>query len=151
MLWMTGALLFSGCAKESGLTPLGGTVTLDGQPVTGMIVTFAPQGNTQGNGASGYVGEGGEFSLLDARGEPGIYPGTYRISFYPALEKGAAEDDPSGVVAPPRRTGLPGIYLDPAGSPVTATIPEGGASVEVLLTKSGEGATAKVTARPASQ
>ncbi len=67
--------------------PVDGTVMLDGERVTGMIITFQPQGNTEGNGANGYVGNDGRFSLTDMRGEPGVYRGNYRISFYPGLEK----------------------------------------------------------------
>jgi hypothetical protein len=144
-----GVLAF-GCAKQSRLTAVDGTVTLDGEPVTGMIISFDIEGNTEGTGALGYVDDGGHFSLTDSRGEPGAYRGTYRISFYPALKKNTPEDDPSGVVVAPREAGLPAIYLDRRTSPLTATIPEGGASVEVLLTKTGEGATVKVSARSAT-
>jgi hypothetical protein len=151
VLVASGLFLAPGCNKNSRLMPVDGTVTLDGEPVTGMIITFQPQGDTEGNGANGYVGDGGHFSLTDMRGEPGAYRGTYRISFYPALEKGAREDDPAGVVAPPRRTGMPAIYLDPGTSPITVTVPDGGASVEILLTKTGQGATAKVSPKLASQ
>ena len=146
-LTLGGLLLAAGCSKESELMPVSGTVTLDGKPVSGMIVTFAPEGETDGNGALGYVDEKGHFTLRDARGEPGAHAGQYRISFYPALKPGMPVDDPAGVVAPPRGSGgLPSIYLDGFKSPVVATIPPGGATFEVLLTESGQGAAAKAVA-----
>jgi hypothetical protein len=136
-------LLAAGCSKETGLVPVGGTVTLEGKPVSGLIVTFAPQGETAGNGAMGFVDDSGRFTLTDSHGEAGAHPGNYRVSFYPALKStNLAENDPAGVVATPRKSGVPGIYLDPANSPVFATIPQGGANFEVLLTPTGKGAAA---------
>jgi hypothetical protein len=141
-IFIGGLTLASGCGADPGLMPVDGTVTLDGRPVRGMIVTFAPQGENAGTGSLGYVDDQGRFTLTDARGETGIYVGTYRISFYPALKKGMTADDPAGVVAAPQAAGLPAIYLDPANSPVLATVSAGGCSIDVRLTRSGEGAAA---------
>jgi hypothetical protein len=142
-LALAGLAATSGCGEGTPLVPVDGLVTLDGKPVSGMIVSFAPEGETQGNGALGYVGEDGRFSLTDARGEPGVRVGQYRVSFYPALKNNLPEDDPSGVVAPPGKSTVPGIYLQPYTSPVLATVPEGGAEIQVLLTPDGKGAEAK--------
>src|SRR5687767_10703219 len=78
-LSLTAVLLAAGCGQESALVPVSGTVTLDGKPVSGMIITFAPQGQTDGNGALGYVDDRGNFELTDSRGEPGAYVGQYRV------------------------------------------------------------------------
>jgi hypothetical protein len=139
----------TGCSQESGLAPVNGKVTFDGEPLKEMMITFTPTGQTEGNGAMGYVGNDGTFSLIDMRGEPGAYAGQYRISFYPADKLPA--DDPASVIATPRTTGLPGPYLNPNNSPVTATVPPEGATIEVLLTKSGEGATTKTAPYVAAQ
>ena len=141
---LTTVLLIAGCQKNP-LVPVEGSVTLDGMPVTGMIICFDPQDETQGNGALGHVGDDSRFSLLDARGEPGAYVGKYRISFYPALKTGKAENDPADVVATPKASSVPDIYMNAGSSPVIATIPEGGGRVEVQLTKSGKDAKATTT------
>jgi hypothetical protein len=76
-LALLGCLAFSGCG--SGGAPVEGTVTLDGRPVDGGTITFAPV--EYGGGQQPVTAEikGGAFSLNSAHGPP---PGTYRVEIY---------------------------------------------------------------------
>jgi hypothetical protein len=142
---LAAAMLAVGCGKGSGLVPVSGRVMLDGQPVKQMVVTFTPVGDTPGLGALGHTGDDGHFTLTDARGETGAYVGEYKVYFYPGAA-GAKTDDPGvDVVTPPRRTNVPAIYLDGNQTPLRAKVPPGGGTIEVILTKSGKGATTKTT------
>jgi len=76
-LALLGIGLLSGCGAS--LTPVSGTVTLDGQPVDHATVSFIPEDATVTNGeASGGTDASGNFTLV-TRGSPGAYPGTYKV------------------------------------------------------------------------
>jgi hypothetical protein len=124
--------------------PVKGRVTLEDKPVPDMIVNFTPLGETAGNGALACTDANGQFTLLDARGQAGAYVGEYKVSFYPAVSRTKQTDPALDVISVPSRGGLPAIYLDPNKTPLRATVPQGGGTVEILLTPSGAGATAKV-------
>lgn len=91
------ALLFSaalvplaGCSK--GLTPVSGSVTLDGKTVAGAAVTF-----TSSDGkhiASGMTDDAGNFTLNSPNG-PGAYAGSYKVTVakYPKVEGGVPNLD----------------------------------------------------------
>lgn len=64
----------SGCGPK--LVPAGGTVTLDGTPVEGAMVTFVAE-----DGGATYTGQsdaGGAFTLSSGA-EPGAMPGKYKV------------------------------------------------------------------------
>jgi hypothetical protein len=144
VLVMGGLTLAAGCGKGSGLVPVEGRVTLDGKPVKEVIVNFQPINDTPGNGALGSTDPDGRFTLTDARGEAGVYAGEYKVIFYPALPAGVKEGDPADVVGVARGRNVPAIYLDVNHTPLRATVPQGGGTFEVILTKSGKGAAAKI-------
>jgi hypothetical protein len=150
MTWSFGCLLLgisllAGCSKKSPLVPIAGRVTLDGKPVASMIVNFTPLGDTDGNGALGYTNDDGQFTLLDARGETGTYVGEYKVSFYPGLSPNKQIDPRLDVISVPSKGALPAIYLDPNHTPLIARVPKGGGSIDLLLTRTGAGATAKTS------
>jgi hypothetical protein len=136
-----------GCSRSSELMPVNGRVLFDGKPVPNMIVNFTPLDDTAGNGALAHTDAEGCFTVLDARGDAGAYAGEYKISFYPGVGRSNQTDPRFDVVSVPRQGGLPAIYLDPNQTPLRATIPQGGAAMEVLLTRSGAGANVKLTPR----
>ena len=139
-------LLTAGCTRNSGLAPISGRVTLEDKPVANMIVNFTPLGETAGNGALGCTNDEGRFTLLDARGEAGTYVGEYKVSLYPALNRNKPVDPALDVISFPSKSGLPAIYLDPNQTPLRATVPQGGGTIDLILTRSGTGATAKTSA-----
>jgi hypothetical protein len=125
--------------------PVDGVVTLDDQPLKQMVIIFTPTGETKGTGALGYTGEDGRFKLVDSRNEAGAYVGDYVVYFYPAASPEVQADPSLDVVSTPKRGGFPAIYLEPETTPLKATVPKGGGSIEVKLTRSGKGATTKTT------
>jgi hypothetical protein len=139
------ALTVTGCGSRANLAPITGRVTLEGKPVPNMIINFTPLGETGGNGALGHTDADGRFKLLDARGETGAHVGEYKISFYPGASRTQQTDPALDVVSVPSRGGLPPIYLDPNQTPLRATVPRGGGTVELTLTQSGTGAAAKLS------
>lgn len=134
----------AGCSQATGLAPISGRVTLDDKPVPNMIVNFTPVGETPGNGALACTNDDGRFTLLDARGESGAHVGEYKVSFYPSASRTKQTDPALDVVSVPSRGGLPAIYLDPNQTPLRATVPQGGGTVKLVLTRTGAGATAKI-------
>jgi predicted small lipoprotein YifL len=73
-----GLVTAAGCG-ESGpkLVPVEGRVTLDGKPVSEMLINFHPLGNTYGTGANAMTDADGRFTLMDSRGGTGAYVGEY--------------------------------------------------------------------------
>lgn len=134
-----------GCGTKPDLVPVRGRITLDGKAVAEVVVTFTPLGDTPGNGAMGATDLSGNFALTDVRGGTGTRVGEYRISLYPAPTGGTRPGEPADVVAKGSTSSVPGVYLDPNHSPLRATIPPSGGSVEVVLTRTGKGATTKTT------
>jgi hypothetical protein len=79
------ALFLNGCAPPPPqTTPVGGLVTLDGQPCAGANVSFIPVGETPGNGGLGQTDETGKFiarlhSGTSTSGPTGLLPGRYKV------------------------------------------------------------------------
>jgi hypothetical protein len=133
----------AGCNKPA-LVPVEGRVLLEGQPVPAVVVTFSPVGETLGNGAHGYTEADGRFTLSNVRGGTGPHVGSYLVSLVPSASN-RKEGDPLDVIGqaggPPR---IAAIYMNSSESQLRATIPEGGGFIEILLTKSGQGATTRL-------
>jgi hypothetical protein len=141
-------LLLAGCNRGPGLVPVSGRVMFEGKPVKEVIVNFQPAQTTAGNGALGGTDADGRFTLTDSRGQAGAYPGEYKVLFYPALPAGGKEGDAADVVGGGfRGRSIPAIYLNVNSTPLKATVPPGGCTVEVILTKTGAEATTNVTPR----
>lgn len=140
-----GLLLAAGCGGKPGLVPVSGRVTMEGKPVREVIVNFQPIGDTPGTGALGSTDSDGRFTLTDSRGKAGTYVGAYKVIFYPALPAGIKEGSPADVVGAAFGKTLPGIYLDVNLTPLEATVPPGGGTIDILLTKSGKEATTTTT------
>ncbi|MEZ6072226.1 MAG: hypothetical protein R3C10_18705 [Pirellulales bacterium] len=149
--WLTAlhvAALCGGCGGGNpDLVRVTGTVTLDGAPLAEVAVTFTPTGDTLGNGAIGGCDAEGHFTLTDIRGGEGALPGEYKVSFYPT-PSGASAGDPGDVVAG-GGVGLPGDVVNPNSTSVRATVPPGGADVQIALTTGGEPHLVEVTAATA--
>jgi len=88
-------LLVSGCySGEFELARVSGTVTLDGKPVEGVEVVFAPaeQSGTieVGPASVGTTDSQGRFSLKTVKGSNGAVVTTHRVSIgYPELDEAA--------------------------------------------------------------
>jgi len=83
----------SGCGGGQGYkaAPVSGTVTIDGNPVAGIVVTFQPvgAGQTPGPGSTGKTDENGKFTLRFATQDrkPGAVVGKHRVSFATWMEE----------------------------------------------------------------
>jgi hypothetical protein len=102
-------------------------------------VNFTPQGKTEGSGAMALINNEGKFQLTAMRGEPGIQPGEYKVSFWPTAGPALKPDDPGDVVASPKKAGLPAVFLDANQTPLRISVSESGGFAQIHLTKSGQG------------
>jgi len=70
-----------GCGGESGpkLVPLTGTVTLNGKPLEGAVVSFEPDASFKGGfPANDVTGPDGNYKVF-TKGRSGIMPGKYHV------------------------------------------------------------------------
>lgn len=99
LMWMgvvaSLALVSLGCQKGSGLdtVQVSGLVTLDGAPVEGANVTFAPAATGGGRAASGVTDKTGRYRLTTLDPNDGALPGNYVVTVSKSeVKKGAAAD-----------------------------------------------------------
>jgi hypothetical protein len=135
--------LFSltGCQPSDrlNLVPVVGTLTLDGQPLEGAIVTFAPQ-SSEAVAASGTSDASGRYALSTAGAHrPGAVPGSYNITVMKLNVKNLSEAEQAAAqakmqnqgitMAPPTTEAkqlLPLKYRNAATSGFTATVDQKG-------------------------
>lgn len=79
-----------GGAASVKTVPVKGKVTLDGKPVEGATVQFAPEDST-GRAASGVTKSDGTFELTTVGGGPGAVPGKYKVAITKRATAGPAE------------------------------------------------------------
>lgn len=154
MLRLTGTMVLGlmvmtllGCGGPKSTldtVPVSGLVTLDGAPVDGAMVVFAPTSGS-GTAASGKTDATGRYKLTTQEPGDGALPGSYLVM----ISKSAAEDATAGAVKPGMtdeeatkaaaeardKTGgaeptvkelLPAMYKDPAKSGLKAEVAKGG-------------------------
>jgi hypothetical protein len=150
--WLGGLLgvlvLAGGGCGGSGTVKVRGTVTLDGKPLRGAVVTFVPSGE-KGRAASGATQADGSFQLTTFKPDDGALPGDYKVTvrfdqgvqvFTDANIKEAKEkheldklmDTPEGQakLAALRRklppSPVPAVYSAPERTPLTQKVPPDG-------------------------
>ena len=143
-------VVLAGCEARSelGTAPVSGTVTLDGQAVAGVAVTFKPKASG-GRVAVGVTGANGKFTLTTLQSGDGALPGSYAVtltksaadeatpSFRPPdennppsaeqkarMQKGMQSGGPPTSPAP--KNELPEKYASPETSGFTAEVKPGG-------------------------
>ena len=127
---LTAPGVIAGCGSGSGAAdsyPANGVVTLDGQPVEGAIVTFAPTSPEAGvGGAQASTDSSGRFEMSHLRDNgqttvAGLPAGEYRVT----ITKIVAPPGDASLAKPPRNT-LPAQYQSVEGTPLSAQVtPEG--------------------------
>lgn len=115
-------LSLSGCGSEESnlpeLTPVKGTITVNGDPAAGVTIILYPQqgaaGNTPQDTAFGISDDNGHFTIQHRSGAEGVEPGEYSVTFSKMvmpdgspMEKGA---EPAAVGA---KELLPKQYTNP--------------------------------------
>ncbi len=116
-----------GCGGASKNTlevyPVSGAVTVDGEALPNVSVTFFPEKSTKGNGGFGATDESGNFTLKDRDQRDGIAEGTYRVLFTRLVKRDGTPIGNDQMAADVEaKNSLPEKYNDPGQSPVTATI-----------------------------
>ncbi|QDU38981.1 hypothetical protein Mal4_33130 [Maioricimonas rarisocia] len=106
------ASLSAGCGGGNDgpeLIDVYGTVTMDGQPLEGATVQFAPEGGA-GEGrrlVAGRTDSSGEYSLQYSPSRDGAAPGSYRVSITTYREM---EVDEEGMDVPGSPETVPDVY-----------------------------------------
>jgi len=133
-------LIVSGCGnKDSGqlkLMPVGGTVTLDGKAISGVMLSFVPTGSTRGTGANGCTDRAGKYELTTVRGGKGMPVGEYKVIAVKMVMPNGS-DLPRNSEVPPILSAakqiLPPVYSDSAKTVLRATVGEGDNTVDFSL------------------
>ncbi|MDR1268031.1 MAG: carboxypeptidase-like regulatory domain-containing protein [Planctomycetaceae bacterium] len=143
-------LICFGCnsSKLDGLSPAGGVVKFNGQPVGNALVIFNPVGETRA--ASATTNANGSFTMMTLNPGDGVYPGEYIVTVTKAEYRGEMREEGSGknrVVIDTREVieHLPLQYADVKSSGLTATIPaNGNKKIELNLTGEADTSPKKV-------
>lgn len=140
-------LTLVGCGEKKTLdtVPVSGTVTLDGAPVEGANVVFAPTSGG-GSAASGVTDASGHYKLTTLDPGDGAMPGSYSVMISKtttgddatsaAVKPGMSDEeatkaamearDASGGAAPTVEDLLPAKYKKPGESGLKADVAKGG-------------------------
>ncbi|HUT95132.1 MAG TPA: carboxypeptidase regulatory-like domain-containing protein [Thermoguttaceae bacterium] len=127
-------LVFAGCpgggAKElPDLVPVGGTVMLDGEPLSGATVTFIPVGATRGRACTGLTDASGRYEIKADAGHKGAPVGEFQVTCAKwVMEDGSDFHSAEGLS--PLEAGaqekLPPKYSSETETELKATVPAGG-------------------------
>lgn len=129
-------LAATGCG-ESGpkLYSVEGTITINGQPGSGVSVGFVPADNDPSKGGTGLVKDG-KYTVFAQDGRPGLLPGKYKITLavdqsavamedmaakYKGPAKGAAKSGSSPTPEGPKGA-FPEAWKSPATTPLEVTV-----------------------------
>jgi hypothetical protein len=86
-----------GSKEKFPLAPVSGQVTLNGNPLPNVSVTFQPAGTDQidaGSGSFGKTDQDGRFTLeLVTTGSPGAVVGSHRVTIATPQPEGSEQDD----------------------------------------------------------
>lgn len=107
-------LVSTGCGDGSGLVSASGMVTLDGQPLSGVVVEFRPSMS----GSSSFFGRtdaSGRYRMMRTAFQTGVAPGEYSVLIYYE-----SKDDPSCTCETEQeRREIPARYRSTTGLQVT--------------------------------
>ncbi len=118
--------LLVGCGGD-GLTPITGTVTLDGQPVEDGRIAFTPKGGSEGTMAGGSI-KNGKYEARVSLGKMGV---AIRAQKMVPIKNPDAHQKESGITERPESI-IPAKYND--RSELTADIVEGKSEYDFSLT-----------------
>ncbi len=161
--WMVGligsalALAGAGCGGGRGVVKVNGTVTLDGKPLAGALVSFVPRDLGSGRLATGRTDANGAFDLTTFRTGDGAIPGPYKVTITltaedPKTAVGKSPEEmseqekmalftrlsPKGKAEAEKkqpRSLVPAIYSDAEKTPLQEVVPADG-KVEIQLKSS---------------
>ena len=139
-------LVLTGCSDGSSPPPkladtvkVTGTATLDGMPLEGAVVRFAPISDRGFHGASGVADASGKYELVtdigNGKSRPGVIPGDYTI-YVSRMVKPDGSLVPANSKEPPMMLGardtIPLKYVTGKVTLKYTVLPEGG-SFDIAL------------------
>jgi hypothetical protein len=138
------AVPLAGCRKGNAiaLVKVGGTVTLDGTPLTKGAIQFTPDNSkgTRGPMATGAIGPDGKFALTTTNPGDGAQAGFYKVAV--SCWEVVPFDPKNPKPSPPPKSLIPERYADDKTSGLTAEVKSGTANELTFDLKSpGGGAT----------
>src|SRR5436189_4588890 len=145
----TVGIVLTGCSNSSRppTYPVTGTVTMQGKPVAGAVITFVPTSN-EGEAASAITDSEGKYALTTWRAGDGARPGEYRVK---VSKQEQTAVDPSKMVRnlsieeeqkiyveskkprPPAKSLIPSKYQDDQTSGITHTVPKKSSVLDIKL------------------
>lgn len=130
------AMVLAGCGTSGPkLIPVSGTVTYNGKPVEGAVVSFQCQGAPKM--ATGTTDAQGRFQLATNKPGDGTIAGKHKVTVRKLVREGAAASGPMSMedamkateapkTQPAERHQLPMKYADAASSDLEFTVTEAG-------------------------
>jgi hypothetical protein len=127
----------AGCSPKAGLSglyPVQGKVTFNGQPVEGAEVTLTPDAvSGESRGAGGRTNGSGEFKIRTLEPDDGAYPGKYHVTVtklepdgkMPTTEELNAARDSGKQINIKMKNSLPEKYAKIKTSGLTYTVTAG--------------------------
>jgi len=134
------SLMSFGCGKADGpeVASVLGTVTLDGQPLPGVNIQFAPE-ETGGSPSFGGTNADGQYKLLFSQNQKGAMLGKHRVEITPRERK----TDDNGKLLGEEPVTLPVKYRKPGA--LTAEVKPGANTIDFRLVSQPDTADAKRT------
>jgi hypothetical protein len=146
---VTVGIVLTGCSNSSrpATYPVTGTVTMQGKPLAGAVITFVPTG-TDGEAASAVTDSDGKYALTTRQAGDGARPGEYRVK---VSKQELAAVDPSKMVKnlsieeeqkiyveskkppPPAKSLVPSKYQDESTSGLSHTVPQGSSTFDIEI------------------
>ncbi|HET6423332.1 MAG TPA: carboxypeptidase-like regulatory domain-containing protein [Planctomycetaceae bacterium] len=130
LVWTVGCSGGAAPKNRQKTFPSSGSVKLNGKPVEGATVVFAPEATGDAAvSASAMTDVNGAFSLQAYPPLKGAAPGKYKVSITKREVPPSPPDGPNAhdvPQQPPPKWIVPEKFSDPAKSGLTADIPEGG-------------------------
>lgn len=146
---VTVGIVLTGCSNSSRprTYPVTGTVTMQGKPVAGAVITFVPTSN-EGEAATAITDSDGKYALTTWRAGDGARPGEYRVK---VSKQEQTAVDPSKMVKnlsieeeqkiyvenkkprPPAKSLVPSKYQDESSSGLSHTVPNGSTTFDIEI------------------
>lgn len=133
---LLGAVVLGGCGSRVPLGQVSGVVRAGGKPLSGVLVTFLPQGTgPEASLASmGTTDEQGHYELRTQERKAGAVVGQHLVIVEDlAIHSAPRSDDGTVLVHPPQRFGQD--YADPLKSPLQREVKPGTQTIDVDLTQ----------------
>ena len=109
------AVVFSvaGCGQRRNAARVTGKVSVRGQPLVDIGVTFEPVGTGAGRGSFGRTDRSGQYELqfID-NNQPGALIGSHQVTFTDLQNVGGADEPDAGPSLPRRKSRLPTSALE---------------------------------------